>query len=64
MVSVLLIWIYMAVTCYVTGFAILSAIGQKAGYQIKKESSFLFAGITAVTVYAQFFSIFYKVINL
>ena len=61
MVSVLLIWIYMAVTCYVTGFAILSAIGQKAGYQIKKESSFLFAGITAVTVYAQFFSIFYKV---
>ena len=60
MVSVLLIWIYMILTCYVLGFSVLLTVCGKQ-YRIKKESSFLFAGITAVTVYAQFFSIFYKV---
>ncbi len=60
MVSVLLIWIYMTITCYLLGFAILTAICGKR-YPVKRESSFLYAGITAVTVYAQLFSIFYKV---
>lgn len=61
MVSVTLIWIYMIVTCYITGYAVLRLLAVKQGYCIKKESSFLYAGIVTVTVYAQFFSIFYKV---
>lgn len=61
MVSVIFIWIYMIVTCYITGFSCIRAITGKQGWHCKKESSILFAGIAAVTVYAQFFSIFYKV---
>lgn len=61
MVSVSLIWIYMIVTCYITGYAALKALSVKQGYYIRKESSCLYAGIVAVTVYAQFFSIFHKV---
>lgn len=61
MVSVILIWIYMIVTCYITGFSCIRAITGKQGWHCKKESSILFAGIAAVTVYAQFFSIFHKV---
>ena len=61
MVSVSLIWIYMIITCYITGYTVLKIFTLKQGYRIKKESSYLYAGIVTVTVYAQFFSIFYKV---
>ena len=61
MISVLLIWIYMMATCYIIGYAALWLLAEKQGYCIKQKSSYLYAGITAVTVYAQFFSIFYKV---
>ncbi len=64
MISVLLIWIYMTFTCYVIGFALLNGICGKQGYTVKKECSYLFAGITAVTVYAQFFSLIHKVAGL
>lgn len=61
MISVLLIWIYMTFTCYVIGFTLLHGICDKQGYTVKKECSYLLAGITAVTVYAQFFSLLHKV---
>lgn len=61
MVSVLLIWGYMMATCYLLGFATLKVISGGQEYPIKKESSFLYAGIVVTTVYAQFFSLFYKV---
>lgn len=61
MVSILVIWIYMLVTCYIPGFAALYLIGGGKKALIGKESSCLYAGIVVVTVYAQFFSIFYKV---
>ena len=61
MVSVILVWIYMVITCYVTGYTCLTLACTKAGYSIKKDSSYLFAGIAFLTVYAQFFSVFYKV---
>lgn len=61
MISVIFIWSYMLFTCYVTGFAVLTAVSHKAGYTVRKDSSYLFAGITVIMVYAQFFSIFYKV---
>ncbi len=61
MLSVLLIWLYMLFTCYVTGFACIRGILGKKNFRCKREISYLFAGIGAVTVYAQFFSIFGKV---
>lgn len=61
MISVLLIWGYMLVTCYVLGFAALKVISGRQEYLYQKESSFLYAGVVATTVYAQFFSLFYKV---
>ena len=61
MVSVLLIWGYMIVTCYVLGFGIWRTLWCGEGEVFQKESSFIFAGVVAVTVYAQFFSVFHKV---
>lgn len=61
MVSVLLIWGYMSVTCYVLGFAALKVISGRQEYSVKMENSFLYAGIVVTTVYAQFFSLFYRV---
>lgn len=61
MISVMIIWLYMLFTCYVTGFACIKAISGKAKFVIKKEINYLYAGIGAVTVYTQFFSIVWKV---
>ena len=61
MLSVLLIWLYMIFTCYVTGFACIRCIFGKEIFQHKKEINYIYAGVGAVTVYAQFFSIFGKV---
>lgn len=51
----------MIITCYICGFTALRILLGKGGYGIKKESSYLYAGIAVVTVYAQIFSIIYKV---
>lgn len=61
MLSVILIWLYMLFTCYVTGFAFIRVISGKKTFQFGKRTSYLYAGIGTVTVYAQLFSIFYKV---
>lgn len=58
MVSVILIWIYMTVTCYITGYSVLTGICRSGYYQIRRESSYLFAGIVLMTVYAEIFSLF------
>lgn len=61
MVSVLLIWIYTVATCYIIGYAVLRLLAEKQGYSVKRKSSYLYAGIVTITVYAQIFSVFYKV---
>ena len=61
MISVMIIWLYMLFTCYVTGFACIKAISGNAKFEAQREISYLYAGIGAVTVYAQFFSIFWRV---
>lgn len=61
MFSVTLIWLYMLFTCYVIGFTCITVIKGKETYRCRKETSYLYAGIGAVTVYSQFFSIFWKV---
>ena len=61
MLSCLLVWMYMLFTCYVTGFACIRVISGKEAFLLKKRTDCLYAGIGAVTVYAQLFSIFWKV---
>ncbi len=61
MLSVILLWLYMLFTCYVIGFACIHMIKGKSAYQCRKETGYLYAGLGAVTVYAQLFSIFWKV---
>ena len=48
----------MTVTCYITGYSVLTGICRKGNYQIRKESSYLFTGIVLMTVYAEIFSLF------
>ncbi len=61
MISVIFIWLYMMFTCYVIGFVCIKAITGSAKIIIRTEITYLYAGIGAVTVYAQIFSIFWKV---
>ena len=61
MLSVILIWLYMLFTCYVTGFACIRVISGKEGYSAWRETDYLYAGTGAVMVYSQFFSIFWRV---
>lgn len=61
MISVILIWLYMLFTCYVSGYGVLKLCIGKERFQLRRRTSYLYAGIGAVTVYAQLFSIFWKV---
>ena len=61
MISVIFIWLYMMFTCYVIGFVCIKAITGSAKITIRTETTYLYVGIGAVTVYAQIFSIVCKV---
>lgn len=58
MISVMAIWLYMLLTCYVTGFACIRAIAGKNRLREWNGVDYLYTGVAAVTVYAQIFSIF------
>ncbi len=68
MLSIISNWIFIIVTTYLLGFAILKWIvgiphmytakgGKKCVYQIKRPESPLIAGLIAVTIYAQMYSL-------
>ncbi len=61
MVSVLFNWFYIAVTAFLTGFALRASVHRISGYRMTDVSSIVGTGLVAVTVYAQFFSLFYRV---
>lgn len=61
MISVILIWLYMAASAFLLGYGILTLVGRLSSYEIKKRSSYLVCGLAAAAVYAQFFSLFAKV---
>ncbi|MBO5144104.1 MAG: hypothetical protein J6C19_01035 [Lachnospiraceae bacterium] len=61
MVSVLLNWFYIFITVFLVGFAASKAIEKRFGWHMKTMDSILAAGIMLAAVYAQFFSLFYKV---
>ena len=61
MLSVILSWIYIILISYIWGTAFLDIIGKGSSYYVKSAPAVLMAGLSTLTVYAQIFSIFYKV---
>lgn len=58
MLSVVIVWFYMMSTTFLLGYGILTGLSSCFGYRIKRWDSYVFCGLAAATVYAQFFSIF------
>lgn len=64
MLSVCLVFLYMLLSAYIVGFLVLEAVGRafgREGCRKIKPVGYVMAGLVTVTVYAQFFSLFYKV---
>ena len=61
MLSVCLVFLYVLLSAYLIGFFVLSVIRHIYGGFCVKADGCIMAGLVTVTVYAQFFSLFYKV---
>ena len=64
MLSVCLIFLYILGSSYLTGFLVLSGMGHIFGKEegrVFRPDSYVMAGLVALTVYAQLFSLFHKV---
>ncbi len=58
MASVILNWIYIIITTFVTGYGVLRFLTRHFACQVKNWDACLVCGLVCVTVYAQFFSLF------
>lgn len=61
MLSIAINWIYIFFTTFCLGFAFCVLVEKVTHYKIKRVDSVLVAGIAMATVYAEIFSIFYRV---
>ena len=61
MLTVLINWLYIAFTTMCLGIGVAAFTRNRLHYQISKADSILAMGLIAVTVYAQIWSLFYKV---
>lgn len=61
MLIITLNWIYMLFTIFCIGFAVSAFSEKMLHYSFRRMDSVLMAGMAAVTVYAQIFSLFYRV---
>ncbi len=61
MAVILLNWIYIAFTAFSMGFAFLAVCERIFKYRLRSVNSVLMTGIVIATVYAQIFSLFYRV---
>lgn len=61
MISVFFCWLYIAATAFLAGFALRALVHRTVGYCMQDVSCIVAAGLMVVTVYAQVFSLFYKV---
>lgn len=69
MISVIGIFLYMLITCYLLGFGcyeLLAWIPEKAGERVSQGTASdmvrcVYAGVAFTVFYAQMFSVFYKV---
>ena len=55
---ILLQWCYFAITSFLTGFALLRPFQKKNGYRFFGVTSYMMAGLAALNVYAEYYSLF------
>lgn len=58
MLMILFAWCYFSCTAFLTGFALLAPFEKKSGYSAGHVTSYIMAGLLALNVYAQYFSLF------
>lgn len=58
MLVILINWLYIGITTFLTGYAVLGLFARLFEYKIRYTISYFLAGLAAVTVYAQTFSLF------
>lgn len=61
MLLIILDWMYILLTTFAMGFLFSKLIAKKLGYEISDFDAIVAIGFVAATVYAQFFSLIYKV---
>lgn len=61
MLFILLNWLYIFITTLVTGYGILYALKKAFGWTPRRIHSCIMAGMVALTAYAQWFSLVYRV---
>jgi hypothetical protein len=61
MLIIILNWIYILLTSFSLGFAFKGFVARKLSYELKGIDIVVFAGLVLDTIYAQVFSLFYKV---
>jgi len=58
MLVILINWLYIGITTFLTGYAVLGLFTRLFEHRVRNTVSYFFAGLATVTVYAQFFSLF------
>jgi len=61
MLTIALNWFYLLFTTFCVGFAVSMFSGKVFRYRLQRMDGILMAGLVAATVYAQVFSLFYRV---
>ena len=62
MLSLILLWLYVLILSFSLGMAVLSLCRRYMGYQVLRPDSIIMTGVVVLTVYAQVFILFYKVV--
>lgn len=58
MLVILINWLYIGITTFLMGYAVLGLFARLFEYRIRHTISYFLAGLAAVTVYAQIYSLF------
>lgn len=61
MITVIINWLYMLFTTFCMGYAFACFVEKKLNYRMKRPDSIIMSGVVIATVYAQLFSLFYRV---
>lgn len=61
MLLIALDWAYLLLLSYIFGYSFFCLVERLSGYRVKRIISVVFSGIVIITVYAEIFSLFYKV---
>jgi hypothetical protein len=61
MILIILNWIYILVTVFSLGFLFKKLVSGRFGYELDSANAIIFTGLVLATIYAQLFSLVYKV---